>query len=328
VITKKIIGRNLPFTFPMRDHVPMRMWFKFRVLVVALLALLLGSTWGHGKSRQRVVAIGDLHADISITREAFRLAGGTDENDNWIGGDLVIVQMGDLIGRGFEEREVLDFIFEVGNKASAAGGKVHVLIGNHEVFAARLVYDWVDKKAFAAYEGIPGLELDDPYLKHLPAAHRPRGAALMPGGHYAKKLAQFPAILQLGNTIFVHGSITPIWASYGIERINDEVSNWLAGHTSEPESSTGRDPGRLDDRVMWSRQFSHEVGEEDCRLLEESLSILGAHRMIVAHTVHELITARCNEQVWAVDVGMSRYYGGEIQLLEIIDDEDLASIKP
>jgi hypothetical protein len=50
--------------------------------------------------------------------------------------------------------------------------------------------------------------------------------------------------------------------------------------------------------------------------------------MIVAHTVHPQITARCDERVWAVDVGMSRAYGGPIQLLEIVDDRTLRVLQP
>jgi hypothetical protein len=32
-------------------------------------------------------------------------------------------------------------------------------------------------------------------------------------------------------------------------------------------------------------------------------------------------------KVWAVDVGMSRYYGGEVQVLEVIDDEILQIVE-
>jgi hypothetical protein len=300
---------------------------KHWAITFSIALLLITNSCVSDPGEQRVVVIGDLHADIGVAREAFQLAGATSENDDWVGGDLIIVQLGDLIGRSFEEREVLDFILDVREKAKAYGGRVHALIGNHEVFAARLVFNWVDDAAFAAYEGIPDLKLNDPYLEGLTSTQRSRGAALMPGGHYARQIANFPTVLKLGDTIFVHGSVTPVWAKYGIDRINEEVSLWLKGHTDEPESSSGKDPGKLDDRVMWSRQFSDDVDEDDCRLLEESLEILGATRMIVAHTVHEEITPRCDEQVWAVDVGMSRAYGGEIQLLEISNDEVISIIR-
>jgi hypothetical protein len=79
--------------------------------------------------------------------------------------------------------------------------------------------------------------------------------------------------------------------------------------------------------VMWTRQFSSAVDATDCAVLEQSLAILGAKRMIVAHTVQSTITAYCEGKVWAVDVGMSRYYGGPIEVLEIVGDEVLTVLR-
>ena len=117
---------------------------------------------------QRLVAIGDLHADLENARRAFRLAGAIDDRDAWIGGNLVVVQMGDLVGRGTEDRQVLEFVLAVQDKARAAGGTVHVLLGNHEVFAARPDHRWVDPVAFGAFATIPGLNRKDPLVAALP----------------------------------------------------------------------------------------------------------------------------------------------------------------
>lgn len=62
-------------------------------------------------------------------------------------------------------------------------------------------------------------------------------------------------------------------------------------------------------------------------MLDESLRILGAKRMIVAHTVLDSISSYCNGRVWAIDVGMSRYYGGNVEVLEIIDDEFITILR-
>lgn len=305
-------------------------------LLASLVALLPGVMLGQrsaplarsadgSANRGRVVAIGDLHADIGVTRRVFRLAGATDAHDAWIGGPLTVVQLGDLIGRSDDERQVLDFIFDIRRKAEAGGGKVHVLIGNHEVFGGRVDNQAVGPNPFPAFEGMTGLDLEDPRLRILPLHQRARGAALMTGGPYARRLAELPTVLRLGETIFAHGGVVPRWARYGIDRINAEVSAWLMGKTPEPDSSLGVDDG---DRVMWTRQFSAGVDERDCAVLEESLSILRARRMIVAHTVHKRITPRCGDKVWAVDVGMSRAYGGTIELLNIVDDEVLSVLRP
>ena len=301
--------------------------FARRVAAALLLAAFLPWTsWGaQSSSRSRIVAIGDIHADLPALRLALRTAGAIDMRDQWIGGALTVVQLGDLIGRSDDERQVLDFIFDLQRRARRAGGTVHALLGNHEVFGGRLDNQAVGPNPFPEWEQVPGLQRDDVRLRHLPPYARARGAALMPGGPYAVKLAEFPAVLKLRETIFVHGGVVPRWARYGVERINLEVRNWLLGRTDEPDSTQGVDDG---DRVMWTRQFSANVTSEDCALLKESLKILGARRMIVAHTVHPEITSRCDGQVWAVDVGMSRAYGGRVEVLEIVDDSMLRVLRP
>jgi hypothetical protein len=297
-----------------------------RLAAVLLAALALAWTGTDAQSgRGRVVAIGDIHADIRALRAALRAAGAVDARDEWVGGTMTLVQMGDLIGRSNDERQVLDYIFELQRRARKAGGTVHALIGNHEVMAGRLDNQAVGQNPFDEWESVPGLSRDDPRLRHLPPHARARGAALMPGGPYARQIAAFPVVVKLGETVFVHGGIVPRWAHYGVERINREVRDWLLGKTREPDSSLGVDDG---DRVMWTRQFSASVTADDCALLAESLEILGARRMIVAHTVHPEITARCNERIWAIDVGMSRAYGGPVEVLEIVNDSTLRVLRP
>src|SRR5688500_8169036 len=237
-------------------------------LAMLLVGLLLCWSPGGAQStgRNRLVAIGDVHADLGALRRALQMAGAVNGADEWIGGALTIVQLGDLIGRSDEERQVLDYVFALQPKATGAGGAVHALIGNHEVFGGRLDNQAVGPNPFPAWEGVPGLQRDNPRLRHLPPHARARGAALMPGGPYARKLAQFPVVLKIRNTVFVHGGVVPRWARYGVERINQEVREWLLGRAPEPDSALGVDDG---DRVMWTREFSLNVTEAACARLEE-----------------------------------------------------------
>jgi hypothetical protein len=134
----------------------------------------------------------------------------------------------------------------------------------------------------------------------------------------------FPCLVLLSVLLFgCGGRIRGVQrhSGYGIDRINEEVSLWFAGETDQPEPALGRDSRNFDDNVMMSRHFSEDVGPDECAMLDESLKTLGARRMIVAHTVQESITSNCNERVWAIDVGMSRYYGGTIEVLELVNDE-------
>lgn len=300
----------------------------WRSLSLVLIILSSGcETHDDRPDHARVVAIGDIHADIDAARKAFRLAGAIDAEDQWIGGNLIVVQLGDLIGRSYDEREVLEFALTVRERADAAGGAVHFLIGNHEVFGAELELRWVAEKAYAGFEGLPNNQLESPRFTDLPPYKLARSAALAPGGYYGSKIAEFRAVLRLDETIYVHGGVTPIWAKYGVDRINDELSRWFAGEIDQPAPALGRDARNVDDNVMMSRHFSEEVGIEECAMLDESLRILGAKRMIVAHTVLDSISSYCNGRVWAIDVGMSRYYGGNVEVLEIIDDEFITILR-
>lgn len=266
----------------------------------------------------RLVAIGDIHSDINAMRQVFRLAGAINENDEWIGGELAIVQLGDMIGRSDDERPVLDLLFDLQQQAEQHGGKVYALIGNHEIMGARVDNQAVGPNPFPAYEDMAGLDLTDPRLENLLPNQRHRGAALMAGGPYARRIADWPTVLKLGSTVYVHGGVVPRWAEYGIDQINADVSAWLRGDEPfEPDSSQRVDDS---DRVMWARHFSSRVDSFDCEMLQVSLDLLGAERMIVAHTRHAQITAYCNQKVWVLDTGMSRAYGGQIQALELIND--------
>ncbi len=278
------------------------------------------------ENARRTVAIGDIHSDINVMRNVFRLAGAINADDEWIGGELTIVQLGDLIGRSDDEREVLDFMFALQEEAAVHGGRVYGLIGNHEIMAARVDNQAVGPNPFAAYEDVQDLDMEDGRLVNLPINQMYRAAALMAGGPYAVRLAEFPAVLKLQDTIYVHGGVVPRWAEYGIEQINADISAWLRGDTlREPSASQRVDDS---DRVMWARHFSARVDPFDCQMLQASLDILEAERMIVAHTRHSQITPYCDGRIWVIDTGMSRAYGGQIQALELIDDEVTRILDP
>ena len=99
----------------------------------------------------RIVAIGDLHGDLEATRAALRLGGAIDDQDHWIGGDLVVVQTGDQLDRGDQEQEILDLLDRLQQEAAASGGALHLLNGNHELMNARPDLRYVTEGGFADF---------------------------------------------------------------------------------------------------------------------------------------------------------------------------------
>jgi hypothetical protein len=263
----------------------------------------------------RIVAIGDLHGDLVATRRALQLAGAINENDRWVGGDLVVVQTGDQLDRGDQEREILDLLSRLSEEASRAGGALHVLNGNHELMNAALDFRYVTPTGFAEFDEFArGVEIDS-LLASYPEEQRGRVVAFRPGGPYANLLAERNAVVIVGRNVFVHGGVEPRHVRYGVERLNTEIRRWLRGEGPCPE---GIHDG---DSVTWSRTFSWDVDDEDCRVLAGVLQDLSAERMIVGHTPHEEgIQSYCQGNVWCIDVGMAEHYGGDVQVLEITGD--------
>jgi hypothetical protein len=264
----------------------------------------------------RIVAIGDLHGDLAATRASLRLAGAVDDKDHWAGKDLMVVQTGDQLDRGDDERAILDLLDRLTTEAKAAGGAMVVLDGNHELMNVALDFRYVTPGGLKDFAGIVGAHLDDPRLQSVPEAERARAAAFLPGAPVAHRLAARPIVAVVGDTVFVHGGVLPKHVRYGIDRMNREVSAWMEGAApSAPKIVTS------EDGPVWTRQYSAAAGEDDCRVLHEALALIPAKRMVVGHTVQRGgISPACGEQVWRIDVGLSRVYGGKPEVLEITGD--------
>lgn len=242
---------------------------------------------------ERLVAIGDLHGDLDATRRALRLAGALSETDHWAGGSLTVVQTGDTIDRGDEDREVLDLLERLRAEAEQAGGALITLHGNHEVMNVASDLRYVSQASAAAFS-------------------MGRARAFAPGGPYALKLAAWPVIQQVGDSVFVHGGVLPHHVRYGIEKLNRETSQWMRG--------AGPVPSLLmqEDAPIWTRVYSTPGVPSDCVQLAQALNALSANRMIVGHTPQPNgINADCEGRVWRIDTGLSRHYGGPMQVLEL-----------
>ncbi len=83
-------------------------------------------------TNKRVFAIGDLHGDLNATIRILEGIGAINSDGHWIGRNLIVVQLGDLIDRGTEDYEVLSLIERLENEAPDWGSQLVILNGNHE----------------------------------------------------------------------------------------------------------------------------------------------------------------------------------------------------
>lgn len=255
---------------------------------------------------RRLVAIGDLHGDLGGARAALRTAGAIDERDHWIGGDLVVVQTGDVLDRGDDERALLDLIGALEGEARAAGGALVALIGNHELMNAAGDFRYVTPAGFHAFDDVPGAAAPS----EAPAQIRSRIAALGAGHGYARRLARHAVIAIIGDTVFSHAGVLGDWVRR-VDEVNQTARCWLDGQVSQPPPAL-----TSDDSPVWTRAAGGR--DVDCAQLTAALAALGAARMVVGHTVQDYgITSACDGAVWRIDVGLAARYGGPIEVLEL-----------
>lgn len=255
---------------------------------------------------RRLIAIGDLHGDLGAARAALRAAGAIDERDRWIGGDLVVVQTGDVLDRGDDERAMLDRLAALEAEARAAGGALVLLLGNHELMNGAGDFRYVTPAGLHAFDDVAGGAAPS----ELAPEQRSRFAALGAGHGYARRLARHAVIAIVGDTVFSHAGVLGDWV-HRVDDVNRTARCWLDGQSSDPPDAL-----RSDDSPVWTRAAGGAA--VDCAGLAAALAALGVRRMVVGHTVQPGgITSACDGALWRIDVGLARHYGGPIEVLEL-----------
>lgn len=263
----------------------------------------------------RLIAIGDLHGDLEAARTALRLGGAIDVEDHWIGGDLVVVQTGDILDRGDDEEAIIELFQRLREEAEESGGAVHVLNGNHELMNAYRDFRYVTPGGYADFADVPVPTGVDSLMASLEPEQRPRAAAFLPGGPFARLLAQRNTVVIVGSSVFVHGGILPEHVERGLDQMNEEVRAWLRDEAPQPDWIRG------DRSPVWTRLYSREPTVAVCDTLSSVLERVGVERMVVGHTVQRTgVTSFCGGRVWAIDVGLAAHYGGGLAVLEIRED--------
>ena len=293
----------------------------------------------------RVVAIGDVHGDLEALRSCLRLSGLVDREDAWVAAPgATLVSCGDVLDRGDGDWDCLTYLADLKTRATDAGGDVHLVLGNHEVLNVLGDVRFASRGALVrcACETDPGRSPGSRDDEWLVAA---RKRAFAPGsGEGAKLLAVLcgdaPVARVCGDTLFCHGGLHVVALTVGaaarrkarggdapgpgagsralLDALNGDAARWLGG--------AGRLPPALSpspSSPVWSRSYSHPAGAEpsprQCGDARSALDALGCARMVVGHTpqLNQGINACCDDSVFRIDTGLSAYYGGPKEVLEL-----------
>ncbi|MCW3118703.1 MAG: hypothetical protein JWM28_2785, partial [Chitinophagaceae bacterium] len=85
------------------------------------------------KNVQKQFVLSDIEGNFGAFRKLLEANGVINNELNWTFGNGHLVLIGDFFDRGDQVTEVLWFIYLLEEKAKAAGGYVHFILGNHEI---------------------------------------------------------------------------------------------------------------------------------------------------------------------------------------------------
>ncbi len=230
----------------------------------------------------RFFTISDFDSHIEGFTMALIGEGVIDEDFNWIYGDGHLIINGDVFDRGENTSECLWLIYKLESEAEAQGGKVHFVIGNHEMF--NMVDDWryVEVKYFN------NAQLMGKRMLKLYSADTEIGRWLR-----TKNIIQ-----KLGDYLIVHAGVSPEVAAlnatydqlneYGRRRMNNQI---CIGPCAVATGSNG---------LYWYRGMAYE--ELTQTQVEDILSGFDAQRVIIGHTKASTIRSLYQDRVVAIDI--------------------------
>ncbi len=325
-------------------------------LSASALALACATTPA-AREAARIVAVGDVHGGYERFTGLLRAAGLVDTGAHWSGGRSVLVQLGDSIDRGPDDRRVLELLMRLESEARAAGGDAIALLGNHEVMNLHGDLRYVSRQTYASFAepGSPALPGKRPGY----AEHR---EAFGPTGRYGKWLRERPILAIVGGVAFVHGGVTAELAARGADRLNQlnreqlalfdqarallvarrpelrlaelaELRREAAAELAQGATKRERAPLEMFTRYgtwmcahprgpLWFRGYAEWSDAELGAELPAVLAGLGVRHVVVGHSPQAggRIRARANGAVLLIDTGLLGppfYPGGSAQALEI-----------
>jgi hypothetical protein len=210
------------------------------------------------KMHQRIIAVGDVHGDLSalinllVSAKVMAIPESMEEalsNPKWIGGETILVQMGDILDRGPNELACMRLLSSLSRQALERDGKVVCLFGNHEVLNAVGLFQYADPSGNLEFEMTVGKTLDNDRFdsnrwRIQYAGNEPcRWTTFEPGGLLVPNILEnFKVSAQIGRNVFVHAGLTKehLTSMGGIEGMNRQAKEWIVKkHHHELENMDG-----------------------------------------------------------------------------------------
>lgn len=322
-------------------------------LLLTALFLQAESTRWKWSGISRIVAIADLHGDFDAFVEILQ---GTDligddvdlENPKWLGGETHLVQLGDVMDRGIDGHHCFNLLMKLEKQAEEAGGKVHVLIGNHEEAnisgTAPTTSDYVAPMQFWYFLGPEYVakrekpirdkyngssnnnEVEEKVLQFWEKVQADSDDEALDiyresfVKQYGEWLISKNVVTKINDIVFAHGGVNETFSEMDIGEVNKlmraDLNKLKLGKRLYAIPKVAYNPNA----PQWFRGLIREDEESFSDDVDRILANLEANYMVVGHTVRKVRKLdRFGGRIWGIDTGNSKFYGG-VRCALIVED--------
>lgn len=248
-----------------------------------------------------IVAASDFHGQYDLMKALLKKHKVIDQQGNWALGKGHFVVTGDVLDRGDKQTEILWFLYHLEHQANKAGGKVHLLLGNHEVLVLNGDLRYLHPK----YHQVAKL-LGKPF-NHL----FKRGTVL---GNW---LRSKPVLVKINNMLFAHGGFHPELAKRQVTlaTINNTFKTALVESEMPKERQGFARFLHKTHGPVWYRGYFKDDGATATEI-DLLLAHFNVAHIVVGHTSQKQILTKHQGRVIAIDSSMKRGKYGELLFIE------------
>lgn len=265
------------------------------------------------KQPDKLLVISDIEGNFFALQSILSNNGVIDENFDWSYGTNHLLVLGDLIDRSNNVLACLWLLYKLDFQAEECGGKVHIMLGNHELMNFNGDYRYVHAKY-----------ISDPILKELYALLFSTSSIL---GNW---LRTKNTIEKIGNYLFVHAGISPavLGFNFSIENINEIVRKHLGKKSFE---ILDREEAMLfgPEGPLWYRGLinKNSVPKNVEAIIDAALKFFEVEKMVVGHCVVPCFKHFFDKKLLAIDVSQPAEANGTPTAAVLIENGKTFSVK-
>lgn len=241
---------------------------------------------------EKLIAISDIEGEFNAFRSFLIANGVMNEKYKWTFGKGHLVTVGDFFDRGLMVTQTLWLIYHLENQAEKAGGKVHFILGNHDLMNMNNDFRYVRKKYFTNAElmNVPYIDLYKPKTE------------------LGQWLETKNIVEKIGNYVFVHAGISKEVAdlNLSVQELNDKARRYYF-RNKEAQQQTDKIYStiyKFGVSPTWYRGWGKQT-----IALEEADEIMkkwNVDKFVIGHTLHSEVTYLLNKRVIDLDVAHAK----------------------